>query len=64
MSRVQDLEVADHGSSSMAMLNPTVIAVQQKPVGDLTERSLTTPTGWWWLTGVSEATINNRGFLK
>ncbi len=27
---------------------------------DLTERSLTTPTGWWWLTGVSADKLKNR----
>lgn len=27
---------------------------------ELTERSLTTPTGWWWLTGVSADAIKNK----
>ncbi len=27
---------------------------------DLTERSLTKPTGWWWLTGVSAETLKDR----
>ncbi|NJP10363.1 MAG: serine hydrolase [Leptolyngbyaceae cyanobacterium RU_5_1] len=41
-------------------LDPSQVQLQSDQAGELTERSLTTPTAWWWLTGVSEATIKEK----
>jgi hypothetical protein len=40
--------------------DPSQVQFQSNQAGELTERSLTTPTGWWWLTGASEATIKEK----
>jgi hypothetical protein len=40
--------------------NFTTLDSSQVQSGELTERSLTTPTAWWWLSGVSEATIKEK----
>ena len=44
--------------SNASVLSASNLLIQDNQIGELTERSLTTPTGWWWLTGVSEAAID------
>ncbi len=47
-------------TSNSTDLDPSQVQLRSDQVGELTERSLTTPTDWWWLTGVSEATIKEK----
>jgi len=47
-------------TSNFTALDPSQVQSQSNQVGELTERSLTVPTDWWWLTGASEAAIKEK----
>lgn len=47
-------------TSHFTALDSFQVQSQADHADELTERSLTTPTDWWWLTGVSEAAIEER----